>query len=158
MNTAVKVGLIAAGAGLAFWAGSKVIGALNLAQNISFRLTDFGIPRISNNIMSIPVHVEINNPTDTVLMVDSVDVVISMVKGERYERIGQANIQNVATEQGITQKTFTAQFDLKAIKSDLFETLAQVLTSRMITIRADVQIVAEGAGLPLQTITKSISV
>jgi hypothetical protein len=158
LNTAVKVGLIAAGTGFAFWAGSKLLEAQKFAQNVTFRLTDFGIPRISGNIMSVPVKVEITNPTDVAINVESVDVIVSLFKENKFVRVGHANITNVPTAPGVNDKVFTAQFDLKAITSNLFDTIAEILTSKQVTIRADVQIVAEGAGLPLQSITKSISI
>lgn len=157
MNKALKVGLISGVAVGALWLGSKVMDGLKLAQNISFKLSDFGIPKISGNVLSIPVKILITNPTDAQITVNSVAVAVYLLKVSEFVRIGQANLDNVPTSPGTNEKTFTAQFDIKGLTSNLFDTLAQILSSRSITVKADVQVVAQGVGLPVQTITKTIS-
>lgn len=157
MNKALKFGLISGAAIGIVWLGGKAIAGLQLARTMSFRITDFGIPRIAGNVLSVPLKLQISNPTDASINVDSVAVALWLWKQNQFVRVGSANLTNVPTLPGVSEKTFTAQVDLKQLSEKLFDTLAEILSANSITLLAEAEIVAEGIPLPVQSFTKTLS-
>lgn len=158
MNTAVKVGLWAVGIGVLFYIGKKSSEAYDLVKGIAFRIVDFGIPKISGSVLSVPLKLGITNETDTSFTIDNVNIAVSILQKGNYLSVGGANINNVVVGAGFTHKDFIAQVDLKKLTSNILDTLSTVLSSNAIDLKADVLITTKGVTLPVQTLTKSIRV
>ena len=158
MNTAVKVGLWAAGIGALLWIGKKSSEAYSLVKGVSYKIVDFGLPKLSSNILSVPLNLTITNSTVTSLVVDNVSIAISLFQKDKYIPIGGANIAKVNAPPGTSEKVFIGQVDLQALTKNVFDTLATILQNNAITIKADVLVTVGGVTLPMQTLVKSIRV
>lgn len=158
MNTAVKVGLWTAGIGALLYIGKKYSDAYALVKGITYKIVDFGLPKLSNNVLSVPLNLAVSNSTDSTLVVDNISIAISLLQKGNYMPVGGATISKVNAPPGTSEKVFIGQVDLKALTKNVFDTLATVLQNNAITIKADVIITAQGITLPLQSKIKEIRV
>lgn len=158
MNTAVKVGLWAAGIGALLWIGKKSTEAIQLVQGLTYKITGFGTPRLASQILSIPLRVAITNPTATSLQVDNVNIALSILQKNSYKPVGGANVNQITVAPGTTTKEFVAQIDLRALTSNILDTLSTVAQSSALSVKADVLVTIKGVTLPAQTITRELRV
>ena len=158
MNTAVKVGLWAAGIGVLLWIGKKSTEAVQFVQGLTYRITGFGTPKISSQILSVPLRVAITNPTATSLQVDNVNISLSILQKNTYKVVGGANVNQVSVAPGVTTKEFVAQIDLRALTSNFLDTLNTIAQSSALSVKADVLVTIKGVTLPAQTITRDLRV
>lgn len=158
MNKALKIGLWAAGIGLLFYIGKKSKEVYDLTKGVTFRLVDFGIPSIKNFVLSLPLKLQITNPTAGSLTLDNVTIAVSAMLGTQYQPIGGSSIDKVTITPGVSTKDIVAKMDLKALKNISLDTIISTLATRALGVKADVLITTNGVTLPTQVLTKTINV
>lgn len=158
MSTAVKLGLGAAVLGLLFWLGKASTDVYQAVKGLTFRIVDFGVPKISNYVLSVPLRLEASNPTTTPLQADNVSISLFMLQKGTYIPVGGANVPNVVVTPGKSQRDFVANVDLRALTKNFLDTLDTIFATNTISLKADVLVTSNGVTLPPQTITKDIRV
>jgi hypothetical protein len=158
LNTATKIGIGVALVGTAILIANHASKVGDMAKKISFKIVDFGLPRIVSSVLSIPLTVRITNNTNKSLTIDSVKIIISYLSKQQFIQAGKADATSFTIVPGFTDKTFMAQVDLKALTKNIFDTLSTVLIGSKVTVKTDVTIAIAGVELPSQSFTKEIAI
>lgn len=145
------------GTGLKIILGAAAIGAIALlvkgkqaVDQFTFEIVGYGLPKLSNWILSIPLQLQFQNPLPTSIPVQRFEVNLFMLQGNVWQQIGRID-QPLVIPAGISDKTITPQVDLKSIfQNNFLNTLQSVLATGKTQIRADIVVTTPG-GITLPT-------
>ena len=160
MNTAAKVGLVATGIGVLYFIGKRASESIDAVKQSlpTLKIVGFGVPKLSNNILTFPLTFEVNNPTQHEgVQLDSVMIHLSLMKENSFQKVAEAVVRDFKVMPGKTRKDFTASIDLRSLSSKLFDTITSAFQNSYIDIRIDIDAIAAGVAAPTQTVTERIS-
>jgi hypothetical protein len=159
LNTAVKIGLSAAAIGAVVWIAHKASETLDAAKSSlpSLKITDFGMPKLQNNVLIVPLRAKLINPTQYTAKLDRVTVELSFLQKNAFVKVGEAQINDVSIAPGETNKDFNAEIDLRTLTSKLFDTITTIFLANAVNFKIDVTVVAGGLTIPTQSVTKTIN-
>jgi len=154
LNKWLKGGLILgtiAGIGFAISKGAKKLG------NVSYSIQGFGIPSFSGTVITVPVIIEFNNPTPVPISIDRLQIVMSYMQASGYAQAGSLDQANINLPGGKSSNTFYPKMDVKALFSNVLNTLTTALKNKALKIKADVTITKAGLSVN-STLTKDITI
>lgn len=146
------------GTGLKIILGAVAVGVIALlvkgrqaVNQFTFDIIGYGIPKISNWVLSVPLQLRFNNPLPTPIPLQRFEVNLFMLQGgNTWQQIGRID-QPITIDSGISEKTITPVVDLKSFfQNNFIETLHQTLTNAKVQVRADITVTAPG-GITLPT-------
>jgi len=150
MKNLLVIGAFGLIIGLGAWAyrtGQK------LANDFSFKALGFGKPSISKGYLTVPVLVELNNPTPLAVNLDALLIDLYLQKGNDWVKAATVN-QALQAPAGISQQALFPIINLKQIfGGDLLntlQTLQQSLSNRSVTIKAEITGRYAGITIPKQ--------
>lgn len=163
MNNLVKIGIVGAVAYGIYYAWTKFAStASQYANQVSFKITSIGIPKISSGNLTVPVIVTVQNPAPVPVPVSSVAVNASTQKLGAWLPVGSTQPKGFTLNPGANTVELLATVDLKKLNplssgADALSILNTVITggSPSITIKVDVAIDIAGV-LISQTEVKTL--
>jgi hypothetical protein len=154
----LKIGIVGGLIALVVW-GTKA--AKDALAKFTYDIAGFGKPSISNYRISVPIQIRFNNPTPIPINADQLIADIYLLKNNAYVIAARVN-QPVSIPAGISVQTIVPVLDLKSIfGGNLFSTLTaiqQFLSSKSVTIKAEVVAVYMGVSLPKQVFEQTVPV
>lgn len=135
MSTLFKFGIAAAAVGLAVWG---VKAAMAAANAFTFEPVKYGIPKISNWIVNLPIIVRFNNPTPLAINIDNIHADVFLWKVNKFEKVAQV-VQALSIPAGQSDQVIMAQLDIRGLFSgNILTTILNTLNDKTVKIRTDV--------------------
>lgn len=142
LNKAIKYGLITTALiGIGYGIYRASVHAVN---GITLKVADFGLPKIANGVVSLPIIIEFNNSTPLSLAVDSVVINLAYKQGNNYVQAGTLTKERFTVQPGTARYTIDSTIDLRQLFSNFFSTITNALMNKSIDVKADVMITIKG--------------
>ena len=118
MSTPVKILLAATGIGLVVWFAKKRFQSY--ADQFTVKVSAFGKPGISSGVLSLPIALDINNPTPVAIPIQNVDVTLFVNRNGQLIPVGKTQPTGpMLLPPGISSQTFLPGIDLKAVLTSI---------------------------------------
>lgn len=153
MTTGLKVGIgVGLLAALAAWG---VSAAKKVAANFTFDLVGFGKPTLKNFMLTVPTQVRFNNPTSLAINLDNITVDLYVLKNSTFVKAARIS-QSLTIPAGVSVQPLYPEINIKNLfGGDIMDTIlaaSNALTTKFITVKAEVRITYNGVNLPTQFI------
>ncbi|MFO0414915.1 MAG: hypothetical protein ACK52I_22305 [Pseudomonadota bacterium] len=152
MKNLIVIGVIGLVIGVGAWAyrtGQKI------ANEFTFKPLGFGKPSISKGYLTVPVLIELVNPSPVAINLDGLLIDLYLQKGSQWVKAATVN-QAISVPSGVSQQSVFPIINLKQVfGGDLLNTLntiQQSLSTRSFTIKAEITGRYAGIIIPTQSI------
>jgi len=142
MNTWAKVGIAAAvlgGVAYAIFAGAK-----SIVEGITYKVTKFGIPQVSGTTITIPITMRLSNASIVPIPVEQIQLDLSYRQNGVYISAGHLVHAGFDLNPGDQEVTLYPTLDVKALLTNVVDTLKTALTRQALSIKTDVLITIKG--------------
>lgn len=154
MNTGLKIGiglLAALGAGAAYLYRSTK----QVISDFTYDVVGFGKPSVSKMVLTVPVQIRFRNPAIIPVNIDRLMVDLYVLKNSTFVHAGKID-QTLSIPRGESIQMVYPQVDLASIfKGNIFDTVlsvADVISNRRVTVKADINFSYKGVSIPTQSI------
>lgn len=157
MNALLKYGLIAGIITVGVWGWGL---AKNAITQFSVRVVAYGTPTLSSWILTIPLVVEVRNPSPVTANIDRAIADLYIMKGTQWVSAGHAD-QPLRVPAGESRQIVYAQANLATIfGGNIFSTLETfgAAINNKLKIKVDVTAIYAGIPLPMQSFTDTVSI
>lgn len=127
--------------------------------DFAYKIVGYGVPQFNSTTwqLTLPVHLQFNNPTPLALNVDEVLIDVYLVKGIEHSLIGFVSEKIVSLPPGQTERVIIARLNLGTLASGIIDAFEDIVRSKRITLRTVVNITYKGVELPTQSSTDTLS-
>lgn len=155
MNGIFKaLAFVAAGVGLVMFASKQ------LMQDLSVKVSGYGLPMLSGSTLTVPVKLLFENRTPVTIEVDNlhIEFFIWLPSKGIWQKVGVVD-QGLTISPGSNETVVNPTIDFKSIfSSDVLSNLTNFLRSRAVELRTDVSITKKGITFPAQSFTKTLPI
>lgn len=142
MNKALKyAGIATVAAGLLY---AAAFSAKRLMDGLTYKVVGFGVPSISNAVLTLPVIIRFNNSAPVNVPVDRLSITLSYLRGNTFIPSANVDQSNVILKPGTQDITVTPQLNIASLFSNILDTLKTYISNNALSIKADVLITIKG--------------
>jgi hypothetical protein len=145
MTTIVRVGFVAAFIGAIVFGVSKI---KDIATGFSVDVVKYGLPKISNAILTLPIQLRFHNPGPVAINIDRFVADISLFKVNTFQKVAQVS-QAISIPPGDSLQVIYTQLNFKDLfGGNLLDFALNTLATQSIKLRTD--ITAYWNGIPVR--------
>lgn len=155
MNTALKLGIAAAFIGVIALGLKKAIA---IGNGFKVDVLRYGLPKISNGVVALPVQLHLQNPTSLTINLQHLIAEFSIYKSNGYQKVGQIN-QPISIPPGDSIQQITAMISLNDIfgGGNFFDFALSTLATKSFKLRTQVTPVWNGIPIKLSPFDQTVS-